>query len=75
MSIACHEDWCIAKQSKPNGFTKGLPNVYSLSIGLFQWFDQGMAQCLLHVTRIGALLNNPSPMVLPRVGPMSIAFQ
>ncbi len=35
----------------------------------------GMAQCLLHVMRIGALLNNPSPMVLPRVGPMSIAFQ
>jgi hypothetical protein len=75
MSIACHEDWCIAKQSKPNGFAKGWPNVYSLSIGWSQWFDQGMAQCLLHFIRLRALLNYSSPMVLPRIGPMSIAFQ
>jgi hypothetical protein len=75
MSIACHSIGALLKQSKPNGFTKGWPNVYSLSIGWSQWLDKGMAQCLLHFIRLGALLNNSSPMVLPRVGPMSIAFQ
>ncbi len=69
MSIACHKDWCIAKQSKPNGFTKGWPNVYSFSIGWSQWFDQGMAQCLLHFIRLGALLNNSSPMVFAKGWP------